>query len=303
MEKVVVIVGASGIGKSAFGIQLAKHFNGEIISGDSMQVYRELNIGSAKLKAEEMQGVPHFLIDSHDIDEAYHVANFQKEARYQLSKIKERNKLPFIVGGSGLYIKAALYDYQFLNETFDQTFHDFLQSLSTAQRFALLRHVDYPSSQVIHKNNTQRIIRALEMAHVGKVKSEILKEQEHTLLYDALIIGLALDRDKLYDRIEQRVDRMMDEGLLGEVEALYKKYPDVFTYASFQGIGYAEWRDYFEKKADQATCIARIKKHTRNLAKRQDTWFKNQLHVQYFNIEDKHMFNKVNALIQTWLQS
>lgn len=301
MEKVLVIVGPTGVGKTSLSIQLAKKLNGEIISGDSMQVYQEMSIGTAKIKEHEMEGIPHHLIDTFHFQDEYNVKMFQELSRRYMKEIHERNSMPIICGGTGLYIKSALYDYEFLEQENDEEFMAFLKQRSNDELWGLLKVIDPKVCETIHQNNTQRVIRALYMAHMGKKKSDIIEAQEHKPIYDAFIIGLNMDREKLYERINERVDIMMHEGLFEEISALVTSNDDVWHLQSFQGIGYKEWKAYFDGDATKEECVEKIKKNSRNFAKRQYTWFRNQMHVNWYDIEDSQYPVRLYQDIKEWM--
>ena len=302
MEKVLVIAGPTGVGKTSLSIELAKRLHGEIISGDSMQVYREMNIGTAKIRKEEMEHIPHHLIDAYSLAEEYNVKLFQKRSRDLIQDIHKRGAMPILCGGTGLYIKSCLYDYEFLEQEEDASFMEFLKQRSNDELWGLLQIVDPKVTKILHPNNRQRIIRALYMAHMGKKKSEILKEQQHQPIYDAYIIGLTMNREHLYERINQRVDKMMEEGLLDEIEQLVKQYDDIWELQSFQGIGYKEWKSYVLDGVSKEECVELIKKNSRNFAKRQYTWFRNQMNVHWYDIEDNDYPQQLYEDIKKWME-
>ena len=225
MEKVIVIVGPTGVGKTKMGVALAKYFNGEVISGDSMQIYKTMDIGTAKVTVDEMEGIKHHLIDIKEPTESYSVKDFQDEVRLKIKEISSRGKLPIIVGGTGLYIKAALYDYEFGESQMDhQEYVNKYQDHTNEQLYDLLLKIDEVSAKELHPNNRQRVLRAIAIYEsTGVKKSETLAKQNHELIYDARFIGLTLERDILYERINQRVDLMMKQGLYQEIEKLMKK--------------------------------------------------------------------------------
>lgn len=298
-EQIIAIIGPTGVGKTALSIELAKVLDGEIISGDSIQVYRGLDIGSAKVTKEEQQGIPHYLIDEYDYTQDYNVKLFQQRCRETIAQIQAKGKQPIICGGTGLYIKAALYDYVFLDELQDETHQRFLESLSNDELYAALSIIDAPACQQIHKNNRRRLIRALMIAHSGKKKSEIINEQAHQPLYDLFLIGLTMPREQLYARIDQRVDQMMENGLLQEVTQLAQE-ESIWSSAGFKGIGYKEWYAYFHGTSDKETCIDQIKKNSRNFAKRQYTWFRNQLPVHWYDISDPDWKQQIQLDLAEW---
>ena len=278
MKKVLVIAGPTASGKSGFAVECAKRFNGEIISGDSIQIYRGLDIGSAKIREDEKQGIVHHLIDIKDAGESYSVKEFQALGRELIDDISERGKLPIVAGGTGLYIKALLYDYTFFDEEVKDNPYE---ELSNQEIYDILSVEDPDSLKKIHVNNRKRLVRALNVLRKhGQGISEIASKKEHKPLYDALIIGLNRDRSVLYNDINLRVDRMFDEGLENEVRSLVDKGIS-FDMQSMQGIGYREFRGYFEGAASLDETREMIKKDTRNFAKRQMTWFKNQMDIAW----------------------
>lgn len=301
MEKVLVIVGPTGVGKTSLSIELAKAYSGEIISGDSMQVYREMSIGTAKIKESEKQAIPHYLVDEFHFDEEYNVKIFQERSRKYIKEICERKHLPIICGGTGLYIKSTLYDYEFLDQEEDLSFLHFLQARSNDELWCLLKTVDPKACDNLHPNNRQRLIRALSMAHAGKKKSSIIETQQHQPIYDAYIIGLTMDRERLYERINQRVDMMMEEGLYEEIQDLVRKREHIWELQSFQGIGYKEWKEHFIGNAGIEECVEQIKKNSRNFAKRQYTWFKNQMKVHWYDVEDQNAVEAILQDVKEWL--
>ena len=284
MNKVLVIVGPTAVGKTAFGIRCANTFNGEIISGDSIQIYKGLDIGSAKPDANELSQARHYLIDIKEADDNYSVKEFQELSRKYIDKISNEGKLPIIVGGTGLYIKASLYDYVFFDEQEEDNQYE---DLSNEEIYELLKQKDPDALEKIHINNRKRLVRALniyEKHHKGI--SQIKSEQEHKPIYDVLIIGLTMDRETLFERINMRVDRMINDGLLEEIKGLLAEGIS-FDDQSMQGIGYKEFRNYFEGTKSLEECIEDIKINSRHFAKRQYTFFKNQLDVKWFTDQEE----------------
>lgn len=301
MQKVIVIVGPTGVGKTNVSVQLAKQFHGEIISGDSMQVYKELSIGTAKITEAEKQGVPHYLVDDRSYKAEYNVKVFQEQARAAIDEITKTGSIPIICGGTGLYIKSVLYDYQFMDQEEDNEFQSFLATLSNSQLHRLVALVDPKALDTIHKHNRQRLLRAITMAHNGKKKSDIIASQEHTLCYDAYIIGLSIEREQLYARINQRVDNMMDSGLLDEVKAVIEN-ETTWDLQSMKSIGYKEWKSYLDGTDSIEACVEMIKKNSRNFAKRQYTWFKNQMEVHWQDIDKENWYEELLVDINKWLE-
>ncbi len=284
--EVVAIVGPTASGKTALSIELAKKFNGEIINGDSMQIYKGLDIGTAKITAEEMQGVPHHLLSFKEPTESFSVADYQKLVRAKISEIQARGKLPIIVGGSGLYVQAVLYDFQFTEEQVDEVarkaYYEELEKLGPEAMHAKLLALDPKTAETIHPNNTRRVIRALEMIELSGVSKA---SEEHNRgeipLYHHLIIGLGenMSRDALYDRINRRVDLMMDKGLLQEVKGLWQQ--NIRGVQSIQAIGYKEIYDYLDGRCTLEEAIENLKQNSRRYAKRQLTYFRNKMDIHF----------------------
>ena len=285
MEKVIVVIGPTSVGKTKMGVALAKKLNGEVISGDLMQVYRQMDIGTAKVTIEEMEGVTHHCIDILDPKDQYSVHDFQQTVRKQITEITNRGHVPIIVGGTGLYIKAALYDYTFSEmENNHDEINKKYKDYTNEQLYAHLKQIDEESAKILHFNNRRRVLRAIEIyEQTGQKKSEMINEQEHICLYDAYFVGLTLPRELLYERINLRVDLMMKNGLQGEMESLIKQGLTREN-QSMKAIGYKEWFDYFEGKCDLNEVSENIKKHSRQYAKRQYTWFKNQFDVHWYDV-------------------
>ena len=272
---VVVIVGPTAVGKTKTGIELAKAFDGEIVSGDSVQVYRGMDIGSAKVTKEEAEGIPHHLIDICDPDDAMSVAMFQQLARAAIDDIYARGKLPIIVGGTGLYIRSILYDYEFVERPVDEALRADLERFAEVEgREALhqrLVDLDPERAATIHPNNVRRVVRALEVAMQGDSQTTDSTPSEH---YDYRLFVLHADREMLYDRINQRVDAMMDAGLVEEVERLLAQgYRDT---QAMRAIGYKEMIPFIDGNMSKEKATDLLKQHTRQFAKRQLTWFRHQ---------------------------
>lgn len=281
MKKIIVITGPTGVGKTKLSIELAKKINGEIINADSMQVYRGLDIGTAKIKEEEKEGIPHHLFDICDVNDNYTIFNYQHDARFKINEIIKKNKTPILVGGSGLYIKAALYDYRLVNEEFHSEFDE----LSNEE---ILSEIKKVHDTDIHVNNRKRLIREL-----NKIKNNSVNVSEiNKPLYDIIIIGLTTDREKLYNIIDKRVDKMIEEGLISEVNNLYNK--NINSKAIQTGIGYKELYKYFNGEITLDDAINLIKKNSRNFAKRQYTFFNHQMNVNWFNVDFDNFNNTVN---------
>ncbi|MDR7076184.1 tRNA dimethylallyltransferase [Neobacillus niacini] len=288
-QKLLVIIGPTAVGKTKLSIELAKRYNGEIISGDSMQIYRGMDIGTAKIKIEEMEGIPHHLIDIKEPDESFSVAEFQQLVRAKISEITSKGKLPIIVGGTGLYIQAVIYDYQFSDAPADEEFRLHLveraKEIGNEALHNELTKVDPESASQIHPNNVRRVIRALEIFHcTGKIMSEYQNNQQPDLLYDTALIGLTMEREKLYERINTRVEMMMSEGLIEEVSHLHKQ--GIRDCQSIQAIGYKEIYDYLDGKVSFNDAVENLQQNSRRYAKRQLTWFRNKMDVEWFDMTD-----------------
>lgn len=300
---VLCIVGPTAVGKTKMSIELAKQLNGEIISGDSMQIYRGMDIGTAKATMDERQGIPHHLIDEKNPDEPYSVAAFQQTVRAKIEEIKSRGKLPIIVGGTGLYIKSVLYDYEFAGESESKEVDEAKYGhLSNEELHAKLAAVDEAGAKDIHPNNRKRVIRALEIYETSGVKkSEMIEKQEHKMIYDACLIGLTDDRTVLYDRINKRVDVMYETGLVEEVKALFDEGIPAES-QSIRAIGYKELYDYFKGFISLEESKELIKRNSRRYAKRQYTWFNNQMDVTWFKVDVQH-FDKTVQEVLTYVQN
>ena len=300
---VLCIVGPTAVGKTKMSIELAKQLNGEIISGDSMQIYRGMDIGTAKATMDERQGIPHHLIDEKNPDEPYSVAAFQQTVRAKMEEIKSRGKLPIIVGGTGLYIKSVLYDYEFAGESESKEIDEAKYGhLSNEELHAKLAAVDEAGAKDIHPNNRKRVIRALEFYETSGVKkSEMIEKQEHKMIYDACLIGLTDDRNVLYDRINKRVDTMYETGLVEEVKALFDEGIPAES-QSIRAIGYKELYDYFKGLISLEESKELIKRNSRRYAKRQYTWFNNQMDVTWFKVDVQH-FDKTVKEVLTYVQN
>ena len=290
MQRVIVIVGPTGVGKTKLSIELAKRYNGEIINGDSMQVYKEMSIGTAKIKEEEKENIPHHLFDILSIGDSNSIYDFQKLVRNKIEEIASRNKLPIIVGGTGLYLKACLYDYEFIETNTNNDISEKYEKYSNEELHALLEKLDQESASKIHPNNRRRVLRAIEICLSGESKSSIEAKQEHKLIYDAIVIGLTMDRKILHEIQNVRVDQMINEGLVEEVKFLVNN-PNFKDTTAFQAIGYKEFVPYFNKEILLEEAIEKVKIHTHQYAKRQYTFFKNQMNVNWVEVDLKD-FNK-----------
>lgn len=300
MKKVILIAGPTGVGKTSLSIALAKKFNGEIISGDAYQIYKEMSIGTAKITEEEKEGIPHYLVDDLSFQEEYNVKVFQEKGRKYIEEIYAKGKIPIICGGTGLYMKALLYDYHFEEEEVDESYLNELKQKDNETLYTMLEKIDKNACETIHPNNRKRVIRALMMAHSGTKKSDRISMQEHKPLYDAYVIGLTLNRETLYDRINKRVDKMMKLGLYEEVKRLSTS-EDVYSLQSMRAIGYKEWQNHFYGNTSIEEVCEAIKKNSRNFAKRQYTWFKNQMDVHWYDLSEESSHQRIIKEIAKFL--
>lgn len=275
---VYVIGGPTASGKSKLAVELAKKVNGEIISADSMQIYKEMNIGTAKVNKEEMQGVQHYLVDFVSPDERYSVSNFKKDAEKAIEEILEKGKTPIVVGGTGLYIDSLIYGIEFQNEEVDLEYREKLNKIADEKGLESLykkaQKIDPEAMKKISINDRKRIIRVLEIYHkTGKTKTEQeLQSRKNEVKYEYKVFAITMDREKLYERIEKRIDFMIEQGLIEEVKQILEKYHTFPT--AMQGLGYKEVVEYLEGSCTKEEMIEKIKKETRHYAKRQLTWFR-----------------------------
>lgn len=284
---VIVITGPTCVGKTKLSIELAKRINGEIINADSTQIYKDNDVATAKVTIDEMEGIPHHLFSIKELDEEYSVYDYQKDARNYIDMLLKKGKTPILVGGTGLYIKACLYNYEFNEESNNLKEMDG----TTEELYNKLLEVD--PNTMIDKNNRQRIIRALNYYNeFHKPMSD--KEKNDTLLYDTLFIGLTTDRDILYNRINNRVDKMIENGLLDEAKRIYNS--NIRSKGVMTPIGYKELFPYFENKKTLEECLDEIKRNSRRYAKRQYTWFNHQIPVKWFNVDFVNFNNTIDEV-------
>ncbi|MED4603485.1 tRNA (adenosine(37)-N6)-dimethylallyltransferase MiaA [Paenibacillus validus] len=293
--KLLVLVGPTAVGKTKLSLTLAQMYDAEIISGDSMQVYRRMDIGTAKATPEERAMVKHHLIDIHEPEEPFSVAEFQERCVPLIRDIDRRGKLPFIVGGTGLYIESVCYDFQFSEARSDEAFREEMETFALRHGadalHARLREVDPESAERLHPNDQRRIIRALEIYKVtGERLSDRLKVQKRVTPYELCIIGLTMDRALLYKRIEERIDLMIEQGLVDEVRGLLAQGVDPSS-LSMQGLGYKEIVSYLEGRATLNEAIDVLKKNTRHFAKRQLSWFRRMKDIEWVDMSQMGEFS------------
>ncbi len=304
----IILTGPTAVGKTKASIGLAKALNGEIISADSMQVYQEMNIGSAKIRSEEMEGIRHYLIDVLSPEEEFHVVRFQQMAKRALDEIYAKGKIPIVVGGTGFYIQALLYDIDFTESNEDTTYRRELEALAKEQGadavHKLLKEVDPASAETIHANNVKRVIRALEFyKQTGqKISEHNETERAKESPYDFCYFVLTDERSRLYERIDLRIDQMLEEGLVEEVQALKDKgYTKDMV--SMQGLGYKEILDYLNGECTLEEAIYILKRDTRHFAKRQLTWFRRERDVIWidkneYEHDEEHILNAMLTCIK-----
>ena len=305
MTKIVAIVGPTAVGKTALSIEVAKRFSGEVISGDSMQVYRHLDIGTAKITPDEMAGVPHHLIDICDVTQRYSAAMFKQQANAAITDIAGRGHLPLVIGGTGFYLQTLTNNLALGQDHFDdrsaqirQHWHQLARERGADYVRHRLAEVDPVAEQHIEAGNLRRVIRALEV--IEKTGHRFSDQPHQASSDDYLLIGLTTDRPVLYDRINRRVDLMVKAGLVDEARWLYDHGGAALP--AGKGIGYHEFYPYFAGECDLATAIRKVKQDSRHYAKRQLTWFRNKMDVHWFDlVSGRNAPEQINELIQSWL--
>lgn len=300
-EKVIVICGATASGKTALSIELAKKINGEIISCDSMQIYKDMDIGTAKPTKEEMEGIKHYLIDFVSPDKRYSVADYKKDAKKAIKEILEKGKTPIVVGGTGLYVDSLIYEIEYPNIEFNEEYRKKLEKeveeKGLEELYKRAKEIDPKAIEKISPNDQKRILRILEIYNAtGKNKTEQEKEsRKNEVEYDYKVYALDWDREKLYERINKRVDIMLEQGLIEEVKTVYNKYEKFPT--AMQGLGYKEVVEYLEGKITKEEMIEKIKQETRRYAKRQLTWFRKNKQTIWLKAEDG-IQNSINIILE-----
>lgn len=300
-----MLLGPTAVGKTRLSLEMAEAYNAEIISGDSMQVYRGMDIGTAKIKPEEMMGIPHHLIDIHDPQDSYSAAEFQEQGGLLIEEISRKGKLPFIVGGTGLYIESLCYGFRFSEAVADEAFRSeqdaFAEAHGAEALHARLAAVDPVSAARLHPNDRRRIIRALEIHHQTKVTlSESHADQKKESPYELCLIGLTMDRKILYKRIEDRIDQMLADGLVTEVEGLLE-HGYSRSLVSMQGLGYKEIAAYLAGEMTLDEAVTLLKRDTRRFAKRQLSWFRHMKEIQWIDVDESQNFSgnfaKIRAIL------
>lgn len=304
MQKVLCLIGPTAIGKTALSIKLAQRWSAEIISGDSMQVYRELQVGTARPTPAEMQGIPHYLVGSQSVFDNFDVTDFVDKAKTAIKEIVSHQALPLVVGGTGFYLKALLYNLQLGEKgaaatSIDQKWTDLLQKQGPQAAWAELNRQDPAAAAKIPWQNSRRVLRALTViARTGQLFSQ--QQSEIQPRYNFLIVGLNTDRTKVYERINRRVDVMMDHGLLQEAEFVYQHRRQIKQ--AGQAIGYKEFFPYFDGQANLEACIKQLKQASRRYAKRQLTYFRHQLPVTWFDPFVPGFEQRLGQAVATWLK-
>lgn len=307
MTKAIAIVGPTAVGKTALSIQLAHHLNGEVISGDSMQIYRHLDIGTAKITPAEMEGVPHHLINIRDLNQRFSAAEFQKLANEQIEQIEHKGHLPMIVGGTGFYLQTLTENLALGADHFDEEsqrirdyWHKIAEQNGSEYVWQQLQQKDPQAAAQIPTGNLRRIIRALEV--IEKTGHLFSQQTQTKTANDFLLIGLTTERSVLYERINQRVDLMIKNGLIDEARWLYEQGGE--NYHSGKGIGYRELFSYFKGETTLDDAVAKIKQDSRHYAKRQLTWFRNKMNVQWYDlVSGRNTTNEIEAVVKNWLKN
>ena len=306
-KPLIVIAGPTASGKTELSINLAKKLNGEIISGDSMQVYKHLDIGTAKITKQEMEGIPHHLIDTIEPTEEYNVQIFQKSSKKIIDDIFSRGKVPIIVGGTGLYIDALVYNYSFIDENNDSKIRDKLwedyKNFGSDYLIEKLKKVDPDALEIIDLSNTKRLIRALEIWEKNNIKFSELEKDSRTYKespYDLFYFVITMNREILYDRINKRVDLMFKNGWQNEVENLLASRTATPDLRSMQGLGYRQVLEYLSSKITFEECVDNIKKETRRFAKRQLTWFRKNKDIIWLNKDIKNSNELLEEIIHIY---
>ncbi|WP_137597398.1 tRNA (adenosine(37)-N6)-dimethylallyltransferase MiaA [Paucilactobacillus kaifaensis] len=306
MVKVIAIVGPTAVGKTELSLQLAQDLNAEVISGDSMQVYRHLNIGTAKIMPDEMRNIPHHLIDIRDVNQRFSVADFQTLAKQQIASISSRQRLPLVVGGTGFYLQSLTENLTLGNDQFDDESRRFRQQLQqyyadfgADKLWQRLNKIDSTAAASIPPQNIRRVIRAIEVTERSGV--QFSQQYQEKSEFEFKLIGLTTDRKILYERINHRVDEMISAGLEQEARWLYTQNGTEFQ--AGKGIGYREFFKYFTKQQSLEETIAEIKQDSRHYAKRQLTWFRNKMDVEWFDlVTRKDSINEIENVCLHWLQ-
>lgn len=305
-NRVIIIAGPTGVGKTKLSIEIAKKIDAEIVSMDSMQIYKKMDIGTAKITKSEMQGIPHHMIDIVDPDNEFDIVIFQKMAREAIDSIHRKNKVAILVGGTGFYIQAVVRSVNFQNQKLDKTYKKTLELISSIKNgkeilYDLLKEIDYAAYKTIHKNNVKRVIRALEFYNEFgySIQEHNIEEAKKGYLYETSFYVLTDKREEIYKRIDNRVDQMMADGLEKEVTYLLNNYE--LSKTAIQAIGYKEMISFLSGELSRDECIEKIKINSRHYAKRQLTWFNREKDAKFIDISKFSSIEDVaNNLIENW---
>ena len=295
-KKVIAIVGPTASGKTSLSIEIAKRFNGEIVSCDSMQVYKHMNIGTAKPTEEEKEGIPHYMIDEIEPDKALNVVDFTAKAKGYIEDILSRGKLPVLVGGTGLYIDSIVNNTEFSESKKDEKYRENLMQLAEEKGNSyvheMLKEIDIDAYNSIHENNIRRVIRALEVYHTtGKTFTQTNIDSRRDRVYDVLFLGLDMDRETLYERINRRVDIMLEDGLIDEVKSIMEMNLGKASTA-MQAIGYKEIIEWLEGRVSYEEAVETLKMESRRYAKRQLTWFRRNSEINWLDYKNAAALGK-----------
>lgn len=301
-DKVIVIVGPTASGKTSLSIELAKRIDGEIISADSMQIYKDMNIGTAKVTKEEAEGIKHYLIDFVSPERRYTVSDFKNDSEKAICKIIKNKKMPIVVGGTGLYVNSLIYGIEYQEMNFDEEYRNELMKIAETDNglnrlYIEATKIDSEAMKIVSKNDKKRIIRILEIyKSTGKTKTELeILSRLNEIKYDYKVFGISMDREILYDRINKRVDIMIEKGLINEVEFILKKYKKFPT--ALQALGYKEVVQYLKGNYSKEEMIEKIKQESRRYAKRQLTWFKRNKDIKWLDSKNG-MENNINLILE-----
>ena len=292
VKPILAIVGPTATGKSDLAVKLAKKYDGEVISADAFQLYKRMDIGTAKIKKTEMQGVRHHLIDILEPNESFSASDYQKMVREKIELVSKEGRMPIVVGGSGFYIKAALYEYEFPGEKRNDELTAEYSDYDNSELYGILEKQDPQLAKTIHPNNRRRILRSLEI--VGTGSNEFRKKGSIPFYDNILLIGLTMDRKELYKQIDERVDRMIEKGLVEEAKALFDAG---ITGQSISAIGYKELFMFFRNEIRNEEAFDLIKRNSRRYAKRQLTWFKNQMDVTWFDVTNDNRITLYDEIV------
>ena len=304
-KKVIIICGPTASGKTKLSVELAKKINGEIVSADSMQIYKDMSIGTAKPTKEEMQDIKHYLIDFVDPNKRYSVAEYKKDAIKAIDKIISKDKVPIVVGGTGLYVNSLIYGIEYVNMETDLKYRNELEDIikkeGLEKLYEMAKEIDSEAIKNISSNDKKRICRILEIYHeTGKNKTQLeIESRKFGPKYNYIIFGISMDREKLYERINKRVDIMLNDGLIEEVQNLKSKYSNFPT--AMQGLGYKEVVEYLDGFITKEEMIEKIKRETRRYAKRQLTWFKKCENIKWINGLDS-IQNNVSIILEEYCE-